>query len=324
MVDFMKLLVTGGSGFIGTHLIDLLLDKGYDMINVSDVAPKKASHLQFWRPCNLEDIERLRNLACKFKPDALIHLAAKSDVFGSNTETFTVNVITTRNILEIVREVTSIERLIVASTQLVHRPGHIPENDEDYEPVNTYAMSKVACEEIVRVSRIECCWTIIRPVYIWGPWYPDFRFPIWRLIKRGLYLFPGQKPGVRCYGYVGNTVRQIERLMNAPEEKVNGKVFYLGDRHLRSLDWINAFSIAIRGERVNTIPEIAGRMAALIGDSLSCFGIPFILNSHRLNNLIEDYYVPLEPTISLVGEPEITLEQGVNETVTWLKKRGVV
>jgi nucleoside-diphosphate-sugar epimerase len=68
MVDFMKLLVTGGSGFIGTHLIDLLLDKGYDMINVSDVAPKKASHLQFWRPCNLEDIERLRNLACKFKP----------------------------------------------------------------------------------------------------------------------------------------------------------------------------------------------------------------------------------------------------------------
>ena len=320
----MRLLITGGSGFIGTHLVDLLLLKGYEFVNISSVAPKKTGHLKFWIECNLMDINKLRRIFHEFKPEGVIHLAAKTDIGYKSLNDYSVNVLMTKNIIEMVKTIPSVRKLIIASTQLVHRPGHFPESDDDYEPVNPYAISKVECEKLVRKSELECCWIIIRPTYIWGPWYPEFRYPIWKLIKRGLYFFPGKRAGTRCYGYVGNTVRQIEKFLTAPDEKVNGKVFYIGDQHMKSIDWVNAFSIAIRGENVKIMPETIARASAKIGDVLSNFGIPFILNSYRLNNLLEDYYVPLEPTFNLIGKPEITLEQGVIETIEWLKWKKLI
>jgi len=320
----MRLLITGGSGFIGTHLVDLLLDKGHEFVNVSDVAPKKTTHLRFWIECDLADVHKLKRIFREFKPEGVVHLAARTDVGYTSINDYSINVLMTKNIIEIIREISSVRRLMLASTQLVHRPGHLPDSDDDYEPGNPYAASKVECEKLLMKYNLECIWTIIRPAYIWGPLYPDFRYPIWKLIRRGIYFFPGRRAGTRCYGYVGNTVRQIERLMLAPDEEVNRKVFYLGDQHIKSMDWINAFSVAMRGRKVNIIPEMIARGSAKMGDILLRFRIPFILNSHRLNNLLEDYYIPLKPTIDLIGEPEITLEQGVMETIEWLKEKKLI
>jgi len=320
----MKILITGGSGFIGTNLVDFLISKGYEVINLSNSAPKKREHLKFWKNCDLTDLNELNKIIFEFKPECVVHLAAKTDIRYKNIFDYSANIVMTKNILEIVKATPSVKRLIITSTQLVHRPGHLPESDDDYEPLNAYAMSKVECEKLVKQSKLECCWVIIRPTYIWGPWYPDFRYPIWKLIKSGLYFFPGGNAGTRCYGYVGNTVRQIEKLITLPDEKVNKRVLYIGDGHIKTIDWINAFSLAITGKKVKVMPEIVAKISAKVGDSLSKFGIPFILNSHRLNNLLEDYYVPLKPTFDLIGEPEITLEQGVIETVKWLKEKNLI
>jgi hypothetical protein len=93
---------------------------------------------------------------------------------------------------------------------------------------------------------------------------------------------------------------------------------------MRSIDWINAFSVAMTGRKVKIMPEVIARAFGKMGDILLKFGIPFILNSQRLSNLLEDYYVPLEPTFNLIGEPEITLEQGVIETIEWLKEKKLI
>jgi len=320
----MKVLVTGGSGFIGTNLVDFLVSKGYKVMNLSNSAPKKNEHLKFWSESDLTDLDDFPRKAFEFKPECIIHLAAKTDIGYRNISDYSTNVVMTRNILEIVKMTRSVKRLVIASTQLVHRPGHLLKSEDDYEPLNAYAESKVESEKLLKESKLECCWVIIRPTYIWGPWYPDFRYPIWKLIKSGLYFFPGERAGTRCYGYVGNTVRQIEKLMILPDEKVNKKVFYVGDGHIKSIDWINAFSLAITGKKVKVMPEGVAKISAKVGDNLSKFGIPFILNSHRLNNLLEDYYVPLKPTFDLSGEPEIALKQGVIETVEWLKERDLI
>jgi nucleoside-diphosphate-sugar epimerase len=55
----MRLLITGGSGFIGTNLVDFLISKGYEVINLSNSAPKKREHLKFWKNCDLTDLNEL-------------------------------------------------------------------------------------------------------------------------------------------------------------------------------------------------------------------------------------------------------------------------
>ncbi len=53
----MKILCTGGSGFIGTHLIDRFLDKRNEFINIDIAEPKKESHNRYWYECNILDCE---------------------------------------------------------------------------------------------------------------------------------------------------------------------------------------------------------------------------------------------------------------------------
>ena len=54
-----KILITGGSGFIGTNIIDLFIDKGYDFINFDKAPPLKKSHTSFWHKGNILNLEEL-------------------------------------------------------------------------------------------------------------------------------------------------------------------------------------------------------------------------------------------------------------------------
>jgi GlcNAc-P-P-Und epimerase len=66
-------------------------------------------------------------------------------------------------------------------------------------------------------------------------------------LKRGLYLHPGDIPVVRSYGYVENIVHQIVKIVTAPPTLVDRRVLYVSDPPLKLLDWVNAFSRALRG-----------------------------------------------------------------------------
>ena len=55
----MKILCTGGSGFIGTHLIDNLLARGIDLINVDIAKPNMQTYNTSWRECNILDLDTL-------------------------------------------------------------------------------------------------------------------------------------------------------------------------------------------------------------------------------------------------------------------------
>ncbi|MGH8572473.1 MAG: NAD-dependent epimerase/dehydratase family protein [Gammaproteobacteria bacterium] len=147
-----------------------------------------------------------------------------------------------RLLLQVVKEFPSIERIIVTSTQFVCEAGYQPRHDLDFKPYTLYGESKRLTEMATREAGLTCEWTIIRPTTIWGPWSLRYRDVMFKVMTRGLYFHPSKKVVVRSYGYVGNVVWQLERMLSAPREQVDGKVFYVGDRPFDLKVWVDAVS----------------------------------------------------------------------------------
>jgi len=93
------------------------------------------------------------------------------------------------------------------------------------------------------------------PTNIWGPWHPRYPKEFWRAVKNGWYVHPGGNPVVRCYGYVGNIVAQILRVLDLPEEKVHRQVFYVSDPAGDIREWADAFSRALAGRPARVVPR---------------------------------------------------------------------
>ena len=319
-MTFERILCTGASGFIGTHLIDSLLAQGTELINIDIAAPKKASHDAYWRECNVLDLDRLKVIFSEYRPSHVIHLAARTTMEGRSLEDFRDNTVGTANVLEATNLTASVSQIIVTSSQHVRKPGSgLPKHDEDYVPHGLYGESKVIAEKLTRAADLACAWTIIRPTTIWGPLHPSLPRGLWRIMQKGLYFHPKNDSVIRSYGYVENVVWQIEQILQGPASLVDHKTYYLGDEPISQLEWINAFTRALTGRSVRQVPKSFIYLLAKLGDALGCLGIGFPMNSPRFFNLTTDNPIPITPTNTAFGLPPFSLCQGIELTVRWLQ-----
>lgn len=314
----MRMLVTGGSGFIGTNLIDALLERGIPLINLDINPPKKVSHNPYWQECDILNFDLTMSNFEKFQPTHVVHLAARTDTLSDNLDDYRVNTEGTTNILRCVQGMSNVQRVIVTSSQFVLAPPGLPKSDENYNPIGAYGMSKVACEKATRSADLHCVWTIIRPTNIWGPWHPRYPKEFWLVLKKGLYFHPGGKPAIRSYGYVKNIVYQLMMILDASPSLVDKKVYYLGDLPIPLIDWANGFALSITGKPVRIIPKWLLQTLAAAGTLLTGMGIRFPITLSRYRSMTEDYFSPVETTIKNFGSPPYSLERGIKETVDWL------
>ncbi len=318
----MKILITGGSGFIGTNAVDAFAQQGWNILNYSAHPPLKADQTGFWQNGDILDVTALQNAFKNFQPELVLHLAARAEC-DENTAVeigYRANIEGTQNVLDAIRATPSVQRAIITSSQFVCAPGRLPKSDTDYFPETVYGQSKVITENLTREADLPICWTIIRPTNIWGPWHMRYRREFWRVLQRGVYLHPGRKPVIRCYGYVKNVVHQIQKIFEADVDLVRGKTIYLGDQPINLFDWVNGFSRALTGNKVRVVPRPLMHALALLGDIPTYVtGKPFLINSSRLRSMTRDYETPMDPTFEFFGENPHTLEEGVRETVEWLR-----
>lgn len=318
----MRLLITGGSGFIGTNAIEEFARLDGAILNYSLHPPLNPEQTSYWRAGDILDPKAMAAVFREFQPDRVLHLAARTDCDENTTveDGYRVNTEGTQNVLDAIRATPSVERTIITSTQFVCAPGRLPKNDTDYFPETVYGQSKVITEKLTRDANLASCWTIIRPTNVWGPWHMRYRREFWRVLERGLYLHPGRQPVIRTYAYVKNVVDQIRKIFEAPRDLVNGKTLYVGDRPINLLDWTDGFSRGLTGHEVRVIPRGLMRALALAGDIPTWLtGKPFLINSSRFRSMITNYDTPMEPTFKLLGENPYPLEDGINETVKWLR-----
>ena len=174
----MNVLITGGSGFIGSHLVDKLLDAGHKVTLVDrsikhENLPEHNSNLKLYHE-NIFD-----NIAILFTDiDVVYHLAALTRPQWSIKypyETTETNVLGTLRILEHARN-NDVKRFVFISSSDLYGDVDIYPTPEDVipNPLNTYALSKLVCEQYIELYHklygLE--YNIIRPFNVYGPRMP--------------------------------------------------------------------------------------------------------------------------------------------------------
>jgi len=152
----MRILITGITGFVGSHLAEYALERGVEVIG-SVRARSRYEHIDEIRArvrlleCELRDATSVRSLVAQTRPDWVFHLAAQSFVqasFNAPAETFANNIVAQVNLLEAVRAEGLTPRfLVVGSSEeygLVHEKETPVTEEQPLRPLSPYAVSKVA------------------------------------------------------------------------------------------------------------------------------------------------------------------------------------
>ncbi len=312
-----KILVTGGSGFIGTNLVDALLKQGVAVLNLDSSKPPKADHNAYWNGVDILDYANLERAILKFDPEVIVHLAAVADLDGTTDEHYDANVKGTQNIIDISNKLSSLKKVLFTSSMYVCKPGYIPKNYDDYKPHTLYGQSKVKGELLVKsIKDSRYSWVIIRPSSIWGPWFKIPYIDFFNVVYQGKY-FDFNNTCTKTYGYVENTVFQILKLIDA--DNVHAKTFYLGDNPPTQIsEWANEISIEMGKGKIKKVPFFLVKMAALAGDLLYKANIKFPITSFRLSNMTTNNILPLNDLYTLIGPPPVSRLEGVRRTITWL------
>jgi nucleoside-diphosphate-sugar epimerase len=301
------------------------LQQGHTVLGV-DKAPLPAvdgfSHTSVL--ADIRDPNRLRSVFADFRPEVVMHLAARTDLSrNEGIEGYTSNTVGVRVLLEAIQEVGTVRRAVCTSSQLVCRMGYIPKNDFDYCPTTAYGESKVETERLWReMGGGGTEWCITRPTSVWGPWMYEHYLRFFRMVAKGRYVHVGARPVLRSFGFVGNTVFQLSALALAPARDVQERVFYLADyTPIRLDDWAERFRRELGGPPIRRVPITVARAAASIGDVVAAAGIrTFPFTSFRLNNVLTDNVVNTKPIESVVGGLPFTVDDGIAQTTAWLRR----
>lgn len=318
----IKILITGGSGFIGTNLINKLAKMGYEILNIDIQKPKYPKQLCEYRNINVLDFTSIEKAFEDFLPDYVVHLAAVTDLNGIDKSYYNTNTDGVKNIAKLCARSDKLKRVVFASSMLVNEVGYKPTDIYDYNPSTLYGKSKAEGEKIA-ISFAEHIhdYCIVRPTSIWGEWFSDPYRNFFDYVLLGIFFHPGNNACNKTYGYIGNTIHQITQILFIDTKNINGKIFYLGDDPpINISEWANEIAIEGGVRKPLKLPLFFLYSIALIGDFLRLFRISFPMTRFRLKNMTTDNVCDISATNEVCGPPPYTRHEGVSRTVKWMLK----
>lgn len=318
----IRILVTGGSGFIGTNLIESLIEKDFVVCNLDINVPKISEIKNIWKKIDITDYSSFKSAVMEFQPDYIVHLAARTDLDGKTIEDYTANTIGVENLMKITHKLPNLKKIIITSSKFVTTNGYKIKSQTDYCPHTIYGESKVETEKNVWKNQPLCDWCIIRPTSIWGPWFGVPYRNFFDMVIHKMYFHIGKKKCYKTYGYIGNALYQIEKLLFSNTTFEDNKIFYIGDDPAYELnEWADEIASEM-GFKVPTMPIWLVKMLAKFGDFLSVFKIKFPMQSFRFENMTNDGISDMRNTFQIVPEMPYTRKEGIKKTLEWIRSNG--
>lgn len=312
-----SVLVTGGAGFIGSHVADLFLSRGWDVTIVDDLSSGKRQNLPAEAKFHEISVTSpdLARLVAHQSFDVVAHLAGQIDVRKSVADPIadaTTNVLGTLNLMEALRSGRSRARVVFTSTGgVLYGDFNTPPNHETYpkDPESPYAIAKLATEYYLayygRVHDMDS--VALRFGNVYGPRQDPHGeagvvaiFCGRILAGKPLTIF-GDGRQTRDYVYVGDVARAVYLAATGqlPDKgRLDARAFNIGT-----------------GEGTSVI-EIA-RLLQGVAES----GVSVEFAPHRPGEQQESF-VKVDKARDLLGwAPQVTLADGLAKTFSWFEQR---
>jgi len=243
------ILITGGGGFIGSHLVEFLLKKGYLYIYSLDRNITNKNNIEgcTYIRGHLSNFDELLELFKLYKFNYVFHLAGNSDVGFSDKFPFLdfeSNAFCTLNLFK-VADIVGVKKIIFTSSAAVYgQPEFVPVTENHpLNPVSNYAVSKLYGEKLAIMfnKSYNVRSTVVRIFSTYGPRQPRYiLFDLLRKLNKNPFQINmlGTPDTVRDYIYVEDTVRAFYEIMIS--EGTNGEVFNLsGGNPIKIIDFIS-------------------------------------------------------------------------------------
>ena len=301
-------LVTGGAGFIGSHLVDRLVEENYRVVIVDDLSSGKLKnlnhdatfhHMSITQPALLDVINREQ-------PDLVFHLAAQSSVPRSMKDPIydnEVNVLGTLRLLEASRRA-GVEKIVYSSTggALYGEPEEVPcRDDAPVTPVSPYGMSKYMGEQYLQfyARQYRQNFTTLRYGNVYGPRQdPHGEAGVVAIFVSG--MLHGQRP--RIFGD-GNQARDFISV----EDVVDANMAAIHRGHRKSLN--------IGTGQLTSVNELYGILREITGYRWEA--------EHGPSRAGDVYRISLDSSLAqeeLGWAPKVDLAEGLARTVEYLRE----
>ena len=306
-------IVTGGAGFIGSHLVDRLLEHGYNVTIIDDLSLGKIENVPKGVDFIQLDVRRLgplKTYITEFSDpvDVIFNLAVNPLPMSLSTprEVVDTNVGITTAVCELVRHRLADTLIHFSSSEVYGTARYVPMDESHPLDCRTpYAASKAACDHVVqsygRTFGID--YAIVRPFNVIGPrqnmedWAGVVPATIKRCMRGEASVIHGDGSFTRDFSYVDDVVRAAVDIWNTPETR--GKVVNVGSGVETTIECL-----------ITSIADLFDSACSVVHDSERPGDVARMVADTTLARKLIDY------------EPRYSLDEAIEKTVAWYVRSG--
>ncbi|NQU31792.1 MAG: NAD(P)-dependent oxidoreductase [Bacteroidetes bacterium] len=327
------ILITGATGFVGRHLVEHALERGYKVV----ASVRSSSNISWLNKRNIPiaalslsdpkklDLDLKNIVETHGIIDFVIHCAGITQSFNPD-DYYHVNYSLTRNLINALQKIEIISpKFIFISSIAAIGPGNplslepIRE-DDDPHPVTHYGKSKLKAEQFLKDQK-ELPWVIIRPTVVYGPYEKNF-FNMIKAINLGFELYIGSKNQMLSFIYVDDLTDVIIKMCG---NNLSKKVYNISDGFVYSATKVNQIVKSVLNRKAISIviPIWIVRIIAFFTEvSGRIIRRAPILNQDKLNELEQlNWLCDNSALVDEVGfSPKHNFESGIKKTIKWYKE----
>jgi nucleoside-diphosphate-sugar epimerase len=318
----MKALVTGGTGFIGSHLVEALVQRGYEVICLV----RQTSNLQWLKTlpvkCVYGNLLNKASLLPLVKDVDFVYHVAGLTKSPDKTGYYQANFSATKNLIELVAQVRpDLKRFVHISSLAAVGPSHnggIVTEDTPCQPITDYGRSKLKGEEAVRTYLAALPITIIRPPVVYGPRDKDL-FLYFKALRYGIKPLIGIKKHISII-HVQDLVEGIIQAGENPDAAA--KTYFMANDESCTMDYLSDLvRLSIKRSVITLrVPDSLVYFLAGISEYVAWLsGKTTIFNRQKAREIAQPAWVCNNHRAKneLGFKTGIPIEQGIKQTAEW-------